>query len=1100
MQTGDRGPPVANLKAIMAPRASLPKRFLWHSLSLVERVAIMRRAPEASSYPGPSVPIRAHLERVFPGGAGFAQWLAALQISEAEFNAASHSLSHDQERRLDCVGPWQKLLKDVLAPDFLQSAAKDVTPTGTVSDLLYPLLAWARCELGVIEGHPKGVIDTEGVRHSLLMQLTANLASVFQDTFILEVNAARLEGRLQGDSGQARLQSFTRQYLDQPQRLRRLLLSYPVLTRLLATISLNWLENSLSLVSAVLADREAIRMTFFPDRDGGVLREVVAAGSDPHDGGKQVLILRFSHGGRLIYKPRSLAVDIALERVTEWIERHCRADGEEMPRLRILPRPTYGWVEFIEHRPCRSVEEVRKFYRRVGAYLALLRALCATDFHMENLIASGSDPVLVDLEALFSSLSSLRLKAELHSPAGFFLSSSVLESGLLPNPVPLNDRLPMPDMSALGFRGDQTWGVQAPVVKSESSDDIHRIWEAMPIGAAQNRPFLAMGEVSFLDYEAEVFEGFQSWYAMLVAAGPELLSPNGPLHTLDSLRVRQILRPTLLYGRLLLRGRHPDYLRNAIDRDLLLARLGVVTNEVDFWRVVVSEVRTLWNEDIPRLESEAGSRDLILRDDRIADFFPRSGMTMAKNRIAELGVADLRRQEELIRMSFSLTRWAEREQSRQDAECVEPGRTQPAGDADLRDEIRDIARWLCDAAIIDGPVAEWYGLQENDFKQFAIMPAGSSLYDGTAGISVFLARAGLLLEEERYIDLGLSAFEFARRHLLETRIPPGGAFSGRASIAYAALQLGLLLERPDIVELSLAAVPTLTQGLGRDRTFDVVGGSAGAVAVLLALHRTTGAQEPLAAARAFGDHLVANALPQTHGHAWPFPGGPVPLTGFSHGAAGIAWALVHLGALTGYEPYCDAGRAGFKYERGHYSSTDQSWTDLRPPLPGQQATNTKGGMVAWCHGAAGIGLARVSLPSDAMEAAEYAEAETAIQAICRSALGFSDSLCHGEFGNMETLLVAAQALKRPALADLVRRRVSAALLRRRRVGQWRCGLPQRQPVPGLMVGIAGVGYGLLRVLDPDTPSVLCVEAARPLRHDLKRQATREPATVQSQVE
>ena len=45
-----------------------------------------------------------------------------------------------------------------------------------------------------------------------------------------------------------------------------------------------------------------------------------------------------------------------------------------------------------------------RFYRRQGALLALLYALEATDFHAENLIASGEFPVLIDLETFSSDL------------------------------------------------------------------------------------------------------------------------------------------------------------------------------------------------------------------------------------------------------------------------------------------------------------------------------------------------------------------------------------------------------------------------------------------------------------------------------------------------------------------------------------------------------------------------------------------------------------------------------------------------------------------------------------------------------------------------
>jgi lantibiotic modifying enzyme len=41
---------------------------------------------------------------------------------------------------------------------------------------------------------------------------------------------------------------------------------------------------------------------------------------------------------------------------------------------------------------------------------------------------------------------------------------------------------------------------------------------------------------------------------------------------------------------------------------------------------------------------------------------------------------------------------------------------------------------------------------------------------------------------------------------------------------------------------------------------------------------------------------------------------------------------------------------------------------------------------------------------------------------------------------------------------------------------WQCGNPLGVETPGLMTGIAGIGYGLLRLADPDrVPSVLTLQ-------------------------
>ena len=91
----------------------------------------------------------------------------------------------------------------------------------------------------------------------------------------------------------------------------------------------------------------------------------------------------------------------------------------------------------------------------------------------------------------------------------------------------------------------------------------------------------------------------------------------------------------------------------------------------------------------------------------------------------------------------------------------------------------------------------------------------------------------------------------------------------------------------------------------------------------------------------------------------------------------------------------------------------------------------------------------------------------------RARLAQTDCLCHGELGNLDMVIEVAQAFGDAKLGELARRRASGALLRKRSVGAWRSGAIPNVTIPGFMTGLAGIGYGLLRVHDPQTtPSVL----------------------------
>ena len=110
------------------------------------------------------------------------------------------------------------------------------------------------------------------------------------------------------------------------------------------------------------------------------------------------------------------------------------------------------------------------------------------------------------------------------------------------------------------------------------------------------------------------------------------------------------------------------------------------------------------------------------------------------------------------------------------------------------------------------------------------------------------------------------------------------------------------------------------------------------------------------------------------------------------------------------------------------------------------------------------------------------------------------SLCHGELGAVEPLIWLAErehpAIRAHEPVALPRRRGTDAEERRRRAGlvlaavqQYgpQCGTPRAVPSPGLLTGLAGIGYGLLRLAFPErVPSVLLLEPTTGSRRPSQR--------------
>jgi lantibiotic modifying enzyme len=237
----------------------------------------------------------------------------------------------------------------------------------------------------------------------------------------------------------------------------------------------------------------------------------------------------------------------------------------------------------------------------------------------------------------------------------------------------------------------------------------------------------------------------------------------------------------------------------------------------------------------------------------------------------------------------------------------------------------------------------------------------------------------------------------------------------------------------------------------------------------------------LAVAVQCGDRLIATSKVMDQGRGWmtPIPA-KKPLGGFSHGAAGMAWALLELATMSGEERFRTTALEAIAYERTLFDAGKGKWLDQRDfetlglPVGGGDAL-----LEAWCHGSPGIGLARLLTLHSLDDERIRAEIQTALDNTLARGFDLNHCLCHGDLGNLELLLQAAGRLDDPALPSRISRTASKIVESIHKDG-WLCGTPSGVESPGLMIGLAGIGYGLLRLAQPDrVPAVLTL--APPMR-------------------
>jgi type 2 lantibiotic biosynthesis protein LanM len=437
------------------------------------------------------------------------------------------------------------------------------------------------------------------------------LEGVFQAlnrTLVLELNVARLQGDLSGDTEEERFSSFVQRLRDRDIALA-LLKEYPVLARHVWLFINQWVDSTCEFLERLSADAEKISRTFCVDGQLGVLEQVQVGAGDRHRNGRSVTIASFSSGAKLVYKPRPLDIEEHFQGLLEWLNE--RGSHPPFKTLRILNRGAYGWVEFIAAEGCTSEEEVQRFFERQGGYLALLYSLEATDFHFENLIASGEHPVLVDLEALFHPTLGFEGTAQSLTTARDVINHSVLRVGILPRRRWINEESDGVDLSGLGGEKGQLLPHPNLYLEGMGTDMMRVSRKHLPLSGGHNRPSLNNEGVDVLSYGDYLVRGFTNIYRLLLAHQDELLAEDGPLAQFTNDEIRVLLRSTATYALFLKDSFHPDYLQDALDVECLFDGLWAgIADRPYLSRVIPCEREDLWNGDIPMFATRPGACDL----------------------------------------------------------------------------------------------------------------------------------------------------------------------------------------------------------------------------------------------------------------------------------------------------------------------------------------------------------------------------------------------------------------------------------------------------------------------------------------------------------
>lgn len=866
-------------------------------------------------------------------------------------------------------------------------------------------------------------------------------------TLIVEMSMYKAAGKLEGKDSSEEYIFFQDKYLGKKELREELFQVYPLLKENV------WrtIEQSSVFLSTVwkrlIQDREEIEKTILKGNRMGKVISISDMASDLHCGGQCVLKIETDLGQKFLYKPRSVQTEKVLIKLLNYVYGGIHLEGYSYG---CVLRDTYGWTAFVEACDCTEPDQVKRYFKRLGAAVGVCYVLGTGDLHYENLIAHGEFPVPVDAEVLCT------YAGGRDTQGGY----SVLYSGILPDPARKSH------INILnGGEGGKASMKVARVVHDKTSD-MKIAYEYPELPCANNQVTLNGTRASAALYEDEIEDGFRETYEFLLknkAPFLELIN-----RKCQGIRIRVLLENTQKYAVLLSGSGHPMVLQKPEKRRELLEHIyegkaGLSPKEI---KAVEYGIRDMEEGDIPYYYTGMDSRSLFSsRDEEIAEYTELTLMECLCNRFSELGKQDGSRQERIIRMAIEISGYGM-------ADFVNgcfPIEATVGITADNREwlynKAMEIAAQIEQEAVWDDnkQTVGWVEPLLVGIKEESIRLADGDMYfyNGMSGIAVFLYSIHQTCGRFKEICEGVktSLFHYTDSCLTDrSRLLTGntGLFCGEASLCHAYQILFEMTRDDDFLEYARRHSVLLRELLGKDSAYDLVYGNAGAVLTLCGMYSLTADNSFLVEAGKAADILVSHAVKQQEGIGWINKASGSALAGMSHGNSGMIPGLLKLDHLLGENKYQETVMECLRYERSLYREEFHNWGDLRQEGPERYKA------YAWCHGLGGIAASRIaSLPYAVNEVKVFLEED-----MKRLEESFSHlqkrrgmCLCHG---NMGLLLILDEYLKVCGSESLheVRRHLADITLEALKKQKL---MPQEKYAKGLMNGMAGIGYACLKL-------------------------------------
>lgn len=905
-------------------------------------------------------------------------------------------------------------------------------------------------------------IDFEKFLNSCEKYLFFELKNITDKVIILEFH--KLKDQLMTTDKIFDLNTFKLEYLSDMNYIKNIFYKYPVLSKIATEITLRTIVNVNQLIKRYLNDYEEIIQCFF--KEEMTLESASFGVGDSHKDGQTVAILKFESGEQLVYKPRSLSTDISFQKLLDWINLTDKV-SLKLNNGKSLSKKNYGWQKFIKNLECQSEEEIHNYYYRLGAFTSVFHLLKSNDIHYENLVADGSNPRIIDLETIFSN--SIYTEDVLEYPQKE-LSKTVLSSGLIPTGQMFGTKIDFDSSGIAGKPNQESENMTGWVmIEDENGDYLYKNANFVTTNT-QHLVFYKNKMINPEIYIEDFLKGFEDVYQLFIQEKSQLLSLINTFF--EDIECRIVLRPTFMYSRFLIASHHPTLLKNGMDREELLQMLwNIVKTEKRFSGIVESEIQDLLNNDVPYFTYKIDSNNLLdSRGKEIEYTFDKSSLERVQDQINELSIEDMNNQLNLLRLSIEANSIRDIEANQVEKMPSHHNLNTENNDKTLLTMTEEIGDFLVKNSINDsqGKFTSWAGV-ENIQNKFSLQMLDFSLYNGTLGINVFLGQLYSFIPKEAYKKTIYKNIEYLKEMIEKVEgTMTASIFNGLGSFVYSLYLLSRTLKDNELKKMGYMYLLQIYEvqknnhdkidrfgAVENDPKIDLMDGHAGIIMLALNIYKLDKEEQLLEIAEYFGEELIQIMEKKDNQKL---------ISGLAHGTSGIVLALSNLYKINRDYRIKYIVEELIEYENSNFDSASLNWLDLR------EHVDDKVNSFYWCHGAPGILLSRVDLENNFKDS-NSSTVKIINQVLDKTLIMDRIGMCHGIFGNLDIL--TSLSIENPDyICKNYIKEIAVKTLNEVKVQSQIQGMMDRGMI-GLLLGVSGIGYSLLRIEYPDNvPSIL----------------------------